>query len=315
MIDPEGTLPLQLLVVVTNIKTALSSQFVSGAPHTIQRLAELLLYPRKQYRFLPSYLNALDRVVSVSSPADMFPLPTIDVQSSASFMGGGVVSAPINNIGSDESLGGALLTPIPWLREHQVDAHPIHPEKVNGVGHELVSDNGVVPQQSMEENMRDEGAVTQGELLRQEQETSAPPFAVGSVLNTQHTLVSTSPHGIAARNHADVEIKDDNNQAHARGPERIGLADTGLQGHALGVGQVLDMAAAAGRSGPAPGLSQNGQGHRSSQVLAQLAQTETMDSDGDTIIADVDGTSDDELQRSGGSDENIVSDAMDTTAS
>jgi len=233
-------------------------------------------------------------------------------------MGGGVVSAPINNIGSDESLGGALLTPIPWLREHQVGAHPTHPEMVNGFGREVALDSGAGPQQSMEESMREEGAVTQGELLRQEQETSAPPFAVGSVLNTQHTLVSTSSHGTEARNHADVEIKDDDSQAHARGPEQIGLADTGLQGHALGVGQVLDMAAAAGRSGPAAGSSQNGQSQDALHVPAERSrssQIETVDSDGDVIIADIDGTLDDEHQRAGANGENIASDAMDTTAS
>lgn len=94
------------------------SYFTSKPPHTIQRLAELILRPNSHYRTLPAYLRAVDRVVSVTSSADIFPS---QMHASANqpngllngVSGGFDISNHVH--GSDESLGGALLTPIPWL--------------------------------------------------------------------------------------------------------------------------------------------------------------------------------------------------------
>ncbi|ORY88885.1 PPP4R2-domain-containing protein [Leucosporidium creatinivorum] len=44
----------------------------TGPPFTIQRLCELVLYPRKHYTSLPKYLRALNRVISVSSDRSAF---------------------------------------------------------------------------------------------------------------------------------------------------------------------------------------------------------------------------------------------------
>lgn len=111
-------LPGQLVLLLRSIKSTLRSLFTSKPPHTIQRLAELILYPTVHYRTLPAYLRALDRVVCVTSSADVFPL---QIQASANqpngvTNGGGSSGLLFDHApGSDESLGGALLTPIPWL--------------------------------------------------------------------------------------------------------------------------------------------------------------------------------------------------------
>lgn len=89
------------------------SYFTSKPPHTIQRLAELILRPTTHYRTLPAYLRAVDRVVTVTSSADNFPL---QMQASANRPNGLVNGERSDHgVGGDEFLGGALLTPIPWL--------------------------------------------------------------------------------------------------------------------------------------------------------------------------------------------------------
>lgn len=244
----------------------------------------------------------------------------MDVPQSISFIGGGVVSAPMNTFGSDESLGGALLTPISWLREAgapaQTETQAEGSPKLNGVQMDMTSEDGAASQLRMEEAMRTEGAVTQGELLRQEQETSSPPLAVGSLANTQHTLGSMSGHEAHAQPHGQVNISDGDGQTLARGPERIGLEDTGPQGHSLGVGQVLDMEAAVGRSAHATNLLVENEGHEGAQgedPQSNPSEQAVKDSDGDTVIVTVDGLTDEETELAGG--DSAIPDAMDTTAS
>jgi hypothetical protein len=114
-------LPPTLLSLLASIKSTLRTYFVLNPPHTIQRLAELILRPTRQYRTLPAYLRAVDRVVSVSSSADIFPLPHTGGPGGTELSNGitnGTNSHSVvtdDSLGSDESLGGALLTPIPWL--------------------------------------------------------------------------------------------------------------------------------------------------------------------------------------------------------
>jgi hypothetical protein len=116
-------LPPPLALLLRSIRSSIQSFFVAKPPHTIQRLAELILRPTAHYKTLPAYLRAVDRVVSVTSGADVFPF---SAPSSAIAQPNGLVH-PTNSagayltpdytsgLGSDESLGGALLTPIPWL--------------------------------------------------------------------------------------------------------------------------------------------------------------------------------------------------------
>lgn len=131
-----GALPPQITAMLAEIAGVLNETFHTYPPHTIQRLAELVLEPRRHYRSLPAYLHAVDRVVHVTSGNNIYPLPPaipdmshmsinglVDGQDGGGAGEGGsdsgqAIWASSNNgapIGSDEALGGALLTPIPWL--------------------------------------------------------------------------------------------------------------------------------------------------------------------------------------------------------
>ncbi|KAK3382486.1 hypothetical protein B0T24DRAFT_587236 [Lasiosphaeria ovina] len=123
-----GTLPAAIAAQLEEVMSTLTLNFSQFPPHTIQRLAELVLRPRQHYRGLVAYLHALDRVVHVTSGANIYPLPpAIPDMGAMSLLANGVGgtggrlsinTSAANNIGSDEALGGALLTPIPWLARH-----------------------------------------------------------------------------------------------------------------------------------------------------------------------------------------------------
>ncbi|CAN8101161.1 unnamed protein product [Discula destructiva] len=134
-----GTLPPQITAMLAEITGVLTETFHTYPPHTIQRLSELLLEPRKHYRSLPAYLHAVDRVVHVTSGNNIYPLPPALSDMSHMHINGAAESSSAREdtatdqelptqavwrsssssggapIGSDEALGGALLTPIPWL--------------------------------------------------------------------------------------------------------------------------------------------------------------------------------------------------------
>ncbi|KAG4427208.1 hypothetical protein IFR05_017309, partial [Cadophora sp. M221] len=247
------------------------------------RLAELILEPTQHYRSLPAYLHALDRVVHVTSGAHTFPLPpAIPDPSSLSLLSNGTsvpgvdplnvswgnpaATVAASALGSDESLGGALLTPISWLNRNGSSSSgtgshsPLEGEvktestemiegpngpggietvsvSVNGVSSTTIttaahsSDGGEIA------SLRAEGGITQGELLRQEQRAGVVPAAQ-----------------LSGRGDSDGMGEEDE-LPHARGPEEIGMEDTGPQssvGSGIerggGVGmQGIDIEAAVGR--------------------------------------------------------------------
>ncbi|CAI4218557.1 unnamed protein product [Parascedosporium putredinis] len=158
--------------------------FPTHPPHTIQRIAELVLEPDRHYRAVASYLHALDRVVRVTSPSNRYPLPLPIV----SFANGAAdqvswANTTQANLGTDEALGGALLTPIPWLSRQSEDSPSdqssqsraeLRTESTetidgpNGMGSietVSISVNGI-PSAGAGGTLR---GITQGELLRQEQ--------------------------------------------------------------------------------------------------------------------------------------------------
>ncbi|KAH8679856.1 hypothetical protein BGZ60DRAFT_481374 [Tricladium varicosporioides] len=246
---PGATLPLHIQSLLNSITSTLESLFTTHPPHTIQRLAELILTPKKHYRTLPSYLHAVDRVVHVTSGAHVFPLPpAVPDPSSASILSNGMTdplsiswgaaaTATASSLGSDESLGGALLTPIPWLGKGSNGSAGVHsplegevktestemiegPNGLGGIETVSVSVNGIpsarelvaIPATESTDiaaTLRAEGGVTQGELLRQEQRAGVVPVA-------------------QLRGDSDGMGEEDE-IPHARGPEEIGLEDTGLQ--------------------------------------------------------------------------------------
>ncbi|KAK4231223.1 hypothetical protein QBC38DRAFT_382413 [Podospora fimiseda] len=127
-----GTLPKPVADMLTEITNVLREEFAENPPHTIQRVAELVLRPKQHYRHVVPWLHALDRAVHVRSGANTYPLPpAVADMSSMSILGneaGGRGSAALSTdastnggilVGSDEALGGALLTPIPWLARRQ----------------------------------------------------------------------------------------------------------------------------------------------------------------------------------------------------
>jgi hypothetical protein len=201
----------------------------------------------------------------VSSPLTIFPLPQAVLPTAGGLLNGTTsVSLPqTSTLGSDESLGGALLTPIPWL--HSRGQNELISESTeivdgpNGAGRiETVTVgmlSGQVPRQEPAsashvsqiasshpdgETLPSTGPVTQGELLRQEQQA-------GIVLNNPHSLTTSptrSTFGEAEGGGTVVETVEAEEEApHARGPEIIGMEDTGPQKQ----GASLDIEGAVGR--------------------------------------------------------------------
>lgn len=390
-----GTLPPDLLSSYQFSTNLLQSAFAHSPPYTIQRLAELVLYPRRHYRFLPAYLRALDRIVSVSSPVSDFPLPTGLVGANTGFLTNG--DAPGNGaqerdgLGSDESLGGALLTPIPWLRnsnglgsngsQGDGELHTEGTETIqgpNGAGSiETVSVtvNGVpsassashtspntstpasptLSEQSdastgsstgsMDQQLREQGAVTQGELLRQEQEAGVIPVAQThpgrSLVSAGALAVGREGLGGERSAEGNVEAMEDRpeEQPHARGPEIIGMEDMGPQQHHAGG---IDMEAAVGRHhSPQPvaeatapeakstfetaNKDNAGEPAKDPQDLGKDAEKAkedvdeskeqaAKDSEGDIVVADADGQpTTEEADKSEDTGKQAGPDAVDTT--
>lgn len=265
-----GSLPPQLHSLLNSIIGTLQNYFTLYPPHTIQRLSELILQPKLHYRNLPAYLHAFDRVVHVTSSANLYPLPApVPDANGAKILTNGITGGADlesiswgnstvgqHNLGSDESLGGALLTPIPWLQsvsgtngepassELEGEVRTERTETIdgpNGAGSietVSVSVNGVssttlatINGSDNEGGLRAEGGVTQGELLRQEQRAGVVPA-------TQ--LAHLHPNGDG----------EEDETPHARGPEEIGMEDMGPQGpgsnlrHGI---QGIDVEAAVGR--------------------------------------------------------------------
>jgi hypothetical protein len=243
----------QILDLLSSIKQTLTTYFSQYPPHTIQRLAELILSPKQHYRSLPSYLHAVDRVVHVTSPANIYPLPAaVPDAAGAKILSNGLGVAPETiswgtstqvspTLGSDESLGGALLTPIPWLRPAAVkdfegEVKTESKETIdgpNGAGSietVSVSVNGIssTTLAHLPDGNDNNGAVTQGELLVLERAAGVVPESTSRLNNES----------------------EEEEFPHARGPEEIGMEDMGPQGKsnsfASGV-QGIDVEAAVGR--------------------------------------------------------------------
>ncbi|KAJ4292571.1 hypothetical protein N0V90_009234 [Kalmusia sp. IMI 367209] len=309
-------LPPETITFYSSIRNALSTNFSKGAPHTIQRLAELVLEPKRRYRYLSPYLRALDRVVSVSSSNTVFPLPQAVLPTATGLLNGATstASSQASSLGSDESLGGALLTPIPWLQNRgQNELISESTEMVdgpNGTGRiETVtvamltggngsngaqatspsSSNGVSQIASSHpdgETLPSTGPVTQGEILRQEQEA-------GVVLNNPHSLTS-NPNRISV---GDMEgggtvietVEGEEEVPHARGPDVIGMEDTGPQRSTH-----LDIEGAVGR----PSIERSS---RSPQPITEPKDEEMKDEDskqkaGADAVAKEDKDGDEEMK-------------------
>lgn len=186
-------------------------------------------------------------MVAVSSTADIFPLPhaqplpnsVIDASllngtdhgdqdgTGTGTGGGGILwdnsreraNGVDAGLGSDESLGGALLTPISWLKDGP-GMHDSNNTEASTVAEDSTdSEMLVVPD-------RENGAVTQGELIRQEQEAGVVP--VSSTISVQRSIMSGAHETGSDDVMGDDELDDP--IPHARGPGMVGTVDMGLVG-------------------------------------------------------------------------------------
>ncbi|EAA59833.1 hypothetical protein AN3625.2 [Aspergillus nidulans FGSC A4] len=265
------TLPAPLLLILQSIQSTLRSLFSSKPPHTIQRLAELILRPNAHYRTLPAYMRALDRVVSVTSTADVFPFPmqsgAATAQPNGTLNGAqATFSLSDDALGSDEALGGALLTPIPWLN----NASSPEPE---GTGISEVSIVTTSP-------------TLQNQLLSQPADLT-PQEHVGIGGNVLEGETPAEP---------TEEVP------HARGPSVLGVEDMGLQ-DGKGVEMTLqgketkaDAHSSTAESSTLSGFTQEsvaGAGTTESAIQGQKDEdakpeitTATADGDGDITLSD-----------------------------
>lgn len=285
-------MPPELYALYHYSTSTLEKNFPTQPPYTVQRLAELVLHPKRYYRYLPPFLQALDRVVSVTSTVNEFPLAHASIDSASGFLANGEPGdsqSEREGLGSDESLGGALLTPIPWLKREN-GHHDFRSESSqtiegpNGVGViETVSvSNGgsASPQEedtrSHEQHLRAEGGVTQGELLRQEQEAGIVP--VGQEVPRRSLMASGSANAVGRGESTQVAEEEAGEKpeehAHARGPEEIGAEDMGPQpDSSIGVTRPLNMEAAAGRA-KSPEASRDGKDAEASGATEGTAGAE-----------------------------------------
>ncbi|KAI4236285.1 MAG: hypothetical protein L6R40_006223 [Gallowayella cf. fulva] len=299
---PAGTLPPQLLSLLASVQAGLRTSFADAPPHTVQRLAELVLRPRSHYRTLPSYLRALDRVVCVSSPSTIFPLPNTAFSAHGSYLNGTMTPVGTNDSDPEETLGGAALTPIPWLRER---LHSNSSERM--VGSDLRTEstsvidgpNGVgcveTVTVAVNGNSRQSAvAVTQGELIRQEQEAGVVPVPMAR--STAATVT-----GMRNDNTDEEEI-----MPHARGPEVIGMEDMGPQSATAG----FDVEAALGRKGEGEGPLLR----KPREDVGEKEVEKDKDGDGDVEVVDADGNTEGDEKKADSIGQNVGSDAADGTS-
>ncbi|KAL8868429.1 MAG: hypothetical protein Q9174_004999 [Haloplaca sp. 1 TL-2023] len=317
---PAGTLPPQLLTLLAAIQSNLRDSFPDAPPHTAQRLAELVLRPRRHYRNLASYLRALDRVVSVSSPTTVFPLPSTTSSNNGNYLNGTITPGSTGD-DPDDTLGGAALTPIPWLRDQVA---PGTAERM--VGSDLRREstsvidgpNGVGSVETVtvaiNGNARQQGnSVTQGELIRQEQEAGVVPVPIAR---------STAPPPTESKTEA---VSEEDVIPHARGPEVIGMEDMGPQSSSAG----FNVEAALGRpgEGEAPASKKSPENTQAKEPEAvddkaedkekghenEVEKEREKDADGDVELVDADGNTEADERKADSVGQNVGSDAADGT--
>lgn len=218
-----GTLPPQIVAMIAEINGVLNESFHTYPPHTIQRLAELVLRPRQHYKSLPSYLHAVDRVVHVTSGNNTYPLPPAIPDMSSMSLGGpnGVMdqgqpqengsdtsmawvsTSNGNAIGSDEALGGALLTPIPWLQRRSSATRDGDGGSESGESSTLGSDGGPSPLPGNQgpaasQRSSSQQSSRQFETRTESTETIDGPNGVGSIETVSISVNGIPPMGSAA---------------------------------------------------------------------------------------------------------------------
>ncbi|KAM0806370.1 hypothetical protein BDR22DRAFT_816570 [Usnea florida] len=357
LLPPANTLPPPLLSLLSTIQSTLRSGFPTAPPYTAQRLAELLLHPTRHYKTLPSYLRALDRIVSVASPATVFPLQTLTPATNTNGrLLNGTSSPPSPDRADKDFIGGAELTEIPWAtKTDEGPTTPLHNNGNNGptstsdlrtestslidgpngagsVETVTVNVNGVHSSTTHPRNNNDNDdgnsnvvshGITQGELLRQEQEAGIVPVPAPTP-NGRVTRSSTAASAAATRAvGGDVENiigAEEVEPVHARGPDVIGMEDMGPQAPGSGLAGGIDLEGALGRRGEGETMAATVGRRAEEQDGGEHAGGEergdgNRDGDGDIVVADADGVAEgDDEGAMDRSEENKGPDAVDSTA-
>ena len=237
-------------------------------------MAELLLRPKQHYRYLPPFLRALDRVVNVQSSIKTYPLPTQPTPYMSGLPNGTgsallSSSAAAAQLGSDESLGGALLTPIPWLRQSQEDT-----TGTNGNSQmELQSDST-----EMVEGPNGTGRIETVSVVN------------GVVVTTiVDSATSTSAERAAQEGTPEEDLEDralsvdggmeeDEERPHARGPDVLGPEDLGPQpgyaSAAMGLDEKGNTSLAAGSEAPSTETTVDTKADKDSSPEVQMADAQ-----------------------------------------
>jgi len=297
-------LPPQMQEMLDEIVRTLRT-FPAHPPHTMQRIAELFLKPQHHYKALASYLHALDRVVHVTSPSNRYPLAAPD-----SVPNGVVEAVSWGNIstsagvGSDEALGGALLTPIPWLAD----------QGSREGSREGASSSSAAAQQDRRPEIRTESTTT-----------VEGPNGVGSIetvsISVNGIPSMTSTAGVTMRpvSHHDGSegsegsdlAEEEDEEPHVRGPDEIDAKDLGPHAQAVNINQDtvqglqpqdIDIDAALGRKADSSkeatdtqdnmeGVVETGVKRGPEDELEGLASKKTRSEDGDRPMEDVDSSS------------------------
>ncbi|KAG6115872.1 hypothetical protein E4U13_002388 [Claviceps humidiphila] len=279
----DSVAPTELPRQINNMLVAIRKHiemFDKNPPNTIQRLAELILQPKAHYRNLAPYLHALNRVVRVTSGANIYPLPPATFDPSRLRLNGDTAqdgdaaaqsvawSNPTLALGTDEDLGGALLTPIPWLTRRSLSPEgdndgrmtptvsattgaQIHSEATetidgpNGVGRietVSVSVNGIPSighhARAVQEHLA--GAMPGSHPMRAEKSSDASPLQTPKEDQDQEQDQKDANEKQDQDQHqgdddqeqqeGPTSPSDEEEIPHARGPDAIGIRETGPQG-------------------------------------------------------------------------------------
>ncbi|KAK9781991.1 hypothetical protein AB5N19_08391 [Seiridium cardinale] len=194
---PSGTLPVQIAEMLAEITRTLTSTFPTYPPHTVQRLFELVLTPKHHYKSLPTYLHALDRVVHVTSGLNVYPLPPAipDMASASGLLSNGISDVigpnPFATPGSDEALGGALLTPIPWLQPRGPESNALSPQPSSS----QTDSSGSSDRPTSSNEGQDATPSESPELRTESTETIDGPNGMGSIETVTVTVNGISSMG------------------------------------------------------------------------------------------------------------------------
>ena len=158
--------------------------------------------------------------------------------------------------------------------------------------------------------------ITQGELLRQEQEAGIVPVPAPTP-NGRVTRSSAAASAAATRAvGGDVDNIMDPEEiepVHARGPDVIGMEDMGPQSPGSGLAGGIDLEGALGRRGEGETMAATVGRVAEEQEHAGEETDERKDGDGDTVVADADGVAEGDDGRADEGGENKGADAVDST--